>query len=416
MNPASQTVQRRHVLVAGVGALTGIGHNSLKSWPFMAERPGGAANPAGVVFRMAGFDNSGSPRERLNALKLAMDHGFRFIVRQPRLRKMYLLNQNHAHGQPFATDFRSEMARQSPDAQVVGDDLHPPFHVDHFAPCVKRFKASGAQALLTGNRGADLRKLMPALQTQGLALPLFTCCAGLQGTPAALAALGERAQVHQVASSHCSQEGPVADLATAFRQQHGEDLVVHASCGGMPMPAHAKPEARSTDARLVAAQLSCFVFESLNGPVRMRSEDHQLKKGVYVARWQKVCAQYPRSGEATACAFAPVQYLDSAQISGPPRCKMQRPLRTCAALKGTVDYKPRRAADVRAEAHLRHERLAAFCGYGVGHFVFKDMADGQPAQRRTSGLTTPRATGGAGVHAPPDSLATSGPCRVAQPP
>ena len=57
----------------------------------------------------------------------------------------------------------------------------------------------------------------------------------------------------------------------------------------------------------------------------MRADDHQLLKGLYVSRWQKVDAAHPRSAEETGYTFAPLQYLDAAQISGPTSCQMQRP-------------------------------------------------------------------------------------------
>lgn len=384
------------VRIAFIDPLSGpaadIGRNSLKSWQFMAERLGGAAHPAGVRFRVAGFDNKGSPQESLNALKAAIDQGFRYIVQgngsgvaaalvdaigrhnalhpdravlyinyaamdpaltaencshwhfridadtamkmraltgfiaqQPQLRKVYLLNQNYAHGQQFSLYFKAEMARQAPGVQVVGDELHPLFQLDDFTPQVQRIKSSGAQALVTGNWGADMRLLVLALQAQGLTLPLFAYYPSLVGTPTGLAAAGERLPVYQVASSHTNQDGPLAELATAFRQLHGEDLVVTASFDGIRMLGQAMAEAASTDPLRVAARLSGLSFQGFNGPVRMRAEDHQLQKGVYVSRWQKVSARYPRSAEATGYTFAPVQYLEGAQLSSPPRCQMQRP-------------------------------------------------------------------------------------------
>lgn len=384
------------VRIAFIDPLSGpaadIGRNSLKSWQFMAERLGGAAHPAGVRFRVAGFDNKGSPQESLNALKAAIDQGFRYVVQgngsgvaaalsdaigrhnalhpdkvvlyinyaamdpaltaencsywhfridadtamkmraltgfiaqQPQLRKVYLLNQNYAHGQQFSLYFKAEMARQSPDVQVVGDELHPLFQLNDFTPQVQRIKASGAQALVTGNWGADMRFLVQALQAQGMTLPLFAYYPGLVGTPTALAFSGERLPVYQVASNHTNQDGPLDGLATAFRQQHGEDLVVTASFDGIRMLGQAMAETASIDPVRVAARLSGLSFQGFNGPVRMRAEDHQLQKGLYISRWQKVNARYPRSAEATGYTFAPVQYLEGAQISSPPRCQMQRP-------------------------------------------------------------------------------------------
>jgi branched-chain amino acid transport system substrate-binding protein len=385
----------RTVRIAFIDPLSGpagdIGRNCLKSWQFMADRLGGSANPAGVRFRVAGFDNKGSPQESLNALKAAIDQGFRYIVqgngsgvatalsdaisrhnanhpdqvvllinyaamdpaltaencsywhfridadtsmkmraladfiaRQPQWHKVYLLNQNYAHGQQFSQFFKSEMARQSPDVQVVGDELHPLFQLQDFTPQVRRIQASGAQALLTGNWGADLQRLVASLQTQGLGIPVFAYYPSLAGTPAALARTGERLPVYQVACNHSNQDGPVAELATAFRERYGEDFVVYASYDGLQMLGRAMADARSTDTLPVAARLSGLSFQGFNGPVLMRADDHQLQKGVYISRWEKVSARYPNSAEGTGYTFAPVQYTEGARLGGTPRCGLPR--------------------------------------------------------------------------------------------
>ena len=388
--------QGQTVRIAFIDPLSGpsgdIGRNSLKSWQFMAERKNGAANPAGVRFVVAGFDNKGSPQESLNALKAAIDQGFRYIVQgngsgaaaaisdavtrhnardpehpvlyinyaamdpaltnekcsywhfridadtgmkmqaltrfmavQPALQKVFLLNQNYAHGQQVSRYFREAMAQQRPDVQVVGDELHPPFLGIDFTPFVQRIRDSGAQALVTGNWGADLRDMVQALQQQGLTIPLYAYYPGLVGTPTALAESGVRLPVYQVAYNHSNQEGPIGELATAFRKRHGEDLTVYAAYDGIEMLAHAMADVRSTEPARVAARLSGMTFRGFSGPVQLRADDHQLQKGIYISRWQKVDPRHPRSAEDTGYTFAPVQYFEGPGLAGPSRCQMLRP-------------------------------------------------------------------------------------------
>jgi len=388
-------LQGSSVRMAFIDPLSGpaadIGRNSLRSWQFMAEQLS-AANPAGPRFVVAGFDNKGSPQESLNALKVAIDQGFRYIVQgngsgvaaalsaaitrhnqrypeqavlfinyaamdpaltnekcsfwhfridadtamkihamtgfmaaQPGIRSVYLLNQNYTHGQQFATYFRQAMAQQRPDMVIAGDELHPPFQGVDFSSQVKRIRLSGAQALATGNWGADLRLLVEALQKEGLQIPVFTYYASLKGVPERLARSGERIPVYQVAYNHTNQEGPIGELALAFRQRYGEDLSVFASYDGIEMLTHAMQSVGSTDPTRVGARLSGMIFKGFNGPVRLRADDHQLQKGLYISRWQKVDAQYPRSAENTGYTFAPVQYLQAGSLALEPRCQMQRP-------------------------------------------------------------------------------------------
>jgi branched-chain amino acid transport system substrate-binding protein len=369
-----------------------IGRNSLRSWQFMAEHHSGAGNPAGLRFRVAGFDNKGSPQESLNVLKVVIDQGFRYIVQghssgvalalteaitrhnaqqpekavvfinyaamdpsltnercsfwhfridadtgmklraltrflaqQTDLEKVYLLNQNYAHGQQVSRFFRQENARALRPLKVVGDELHPPFQVEDFTPYVQRIRQSGAQALVTGNWGVDMQRLVQALQKEGMRLPLYGYYPGLKGTPTELARGPQTLPVYQVAYQHTNQEGRVGELATAFRQRHGEDLVVMASYDGLEMLGQAMHRVGSTDPAQVAARLSGMIFQGFSGPVQLRADDHQLQKGLYISRWQKTDDVFPKGAEGTDHTFAPVQFLPGSEIGGETTCRMQRP-------------------------------------------------------------------------------------------
>ena len=249
----------------------------------------------------------------------------RFLIQQPDLKKVYLLNQNYAHGQQFALYFRQEIARQKADVTVVGDVLHAPFQVDDFRPYVQRIKESGAQAVITGNWGVDMRRLVQAMQEEGVNLPLFAFYPGLKGTPTVLARAHTSMPVYQVAYNHTNQEAPVDELSSAFQKRYGEDLVVLASYDGLEMLGQAMQRIGSTDATRVAARLSGMIFQGFNGPVQMRAEDHQLQKGVYISRWQKVDAAFPKGAEGTDHTFVPVQFLPGSEITGSTSCHMQRP-------------------------------------------------------------------------------------------
>lgn len=249
----------------------------------------------------------------------------RFLIQKPELKKVYLLNQNYAHGQQFALYFRQEIARQKADVTVVGDVLHAPFQVDDFRPYVQRIKESGAQAVVTGNWGVDMRRLVQAMQEEGVYLPMLAFYPGLKGTPTVLAQAPTSMPVYQIAYNHTNQEAPVDELASAFQKQYGEDLVVLASYDGLEMLGQAMHRVGSTDPTRVAARLSGMIFQGFNGPVQMRADDHQLQKGVYISRWQKVDAVFPKGAEGTDHTFVPVQFLPGSEITGSSRCHMQRP-------------------------------------------------------------------------------------------
>lgn len=370
------------------GPAADIGRHSLRSWQFVAEH----LQPAvGVRFRIAGFDNKGSPQESVNVLKVAIDQGFRFIVQgngsgvtaalieaigrhnqmrpersvllvnyaamdpaltaeycspwhfridadtsmkmramtrhmagQADLQRVYLLNQNYAHGQQFARYFREEAAREAPQLRVVGDELHSAFTLDDFGPYVKRIAASGAQAVATGNWGADLRGLIRAMQAQQLYLPIWAYYPQLPGTPQLLAASGDRLPVYMVATGATALPEPAAAIAQAYRRQHDEDLVVHASIDGVRMLAQAVRRTGSVEPPRVAAALSGMRFDGFNGAVQLRAEDQQLLTRVCVSRWERVGQRRLPDAEGTGFGFVPVQWFDPAQIAPPARCTMPR--------------------------------------------------------------------------------------------
>ncbi len=61
------------------GLLGPVGISQRKGYEFFAEKYS-ASNPAGVKFEMSFIDNKLSPTESLNALKVALDQGVRYIV------------------------------------------------------------------------------------------------------------------------------------------------------------------------------------------------------------------------------------------------------------------------------------------------------------------------------------------------
>lgn len=248
-----------------------------------------------------------------------------FLAQRPEIRKVYLLNQNYAHGQQFSRFFREAVAASRLPIEVVGDEFHAPFLVEDFKPHVDRIRASGAQALATGNWGADMVNLVRSLLARQSTLPLLAYYPALTGVPTELAAGTVGFPVYQVAQTHTNMGGEIGRVATAFRARHGEDFVVSSSHDGLVMLRDAMARAGSTDPLAVARALSGLRFEGANGPVTLRAEDHQLQAGLFVSRWQKTDARFPRAAEATGHTFAPVMEIHAAQIGLPSTCQMVRP-------------------------------------------------------------------------------------------
>jgi branched-chain amino acid transport system substrate-binding protein len=235
-----------------------------------------------------------------------------FIKDQPKVKKVYLLNQNYSHGQQVAKYFKEGLARKRPDASIVGDDLVPLGQVKDFAPYVAKIKQSGADTIVTGNWGADLTLFVKALNDAGLKLPMYTYYAAVSGTPTVLASGGD-------------YTGVMGQLSNDFQKKFGDDFYTYSIYNGLVLMADAMAKAKSTDPVKVAAAMSGMKFKGFNGESEMRKSDHQLQQGLYISKWQKVDKKNPYSVEKTGYTFAPVKYIEAYVASTPTSCQMKVP-------------------------------------------------------------------------------------------
>ena len=247
-----------------------------------------------------------------------------FMKDQPKVKKVYLLNQNYSHGQQVAKYFKEGMARKRPDSSIVGDDLVPLGQVKDFAPYVAKIKQSGADSIVTGNWGADLTLLVKALNDAGLKIPMYTYYAAVSGTPTVLASGGE-SEVYQISYAHSNYTGVVGKLTTDYQKKFGDDFYTFSINNGILLMSEAIAKAKSTDPVKVAAAMSGLKFKGFNGDSEMRKSDHQMQQGLYISKWQKVDAKNPYSVEKTGYTFAPVKYIESYVASTPTSCQMKRP-------------------------------------------------------------------------------------------
>ena len=105
--------------------------------------------------------------------------------------KVYLINQDYLFGQSVQREVKNYLAKLRPDVQVVGDELIPLGKIKDFSPYITKIKASGAQALLTGNWGPDMNLLIKAGVDAGADLRYYTFYAHLAGGPTAIGAGGD---------------------------------------------------------------------------------------------------------------------------------------------------------------------------------------------------------------------------------
>lgn len=246
-----------------------------------------------------------------------------FMKEQPKVKKVYLLNQNYSHGHQVAKYFKDAIQRKRPDVQIAGEDLHPIGQVKDFSPYVAKIKQSGADTIVTGNWGQDLTLLVKALNDAGLKIPMYTYYAGVTGTPTALAAGGD-SEVYVVAYSHMNHKGEMGQLTQEFRQKFNDDYYTYATYNGIHLLAGAMAKAGSTDPVKVAKALEGLQVKSFAGDVTMRASDHQLQQSMFITKWQKAKpGEY--SVENTGYTFVPIKQMDPYVSSTPTSCQMKRP-------------------------------------------------------------------------------------------
>ena len=247
-----------------------------------------------------------------------------FMKDQPKVKNVYLLNQNYSHGQQVARYFKEGIARKRTDVKIVGEDLHPIGQVKDFAPYVAKIKQSGADTIVTGNWGADLTLLVKALNDAGLKLPMYTYYAGVTGTPTALAAGGD-SEVYVIAYGHSNHTGEIGAMGAEFKKKFNDDYYTFATYNGIQLLGGAIAKAKSADPVKVAAALEGLSVKSFAGEVQMRKSDHQMQQSMYVTKWQKADAKNPYSVENTGYTFVPIKQMDPYVASTPTSCQMKRP-------------------------------------------------------------------------------------------
>ncbi len=246
-----------------------------------------------------------------------------FMKDQPKVKSVYLLNQNYSHGQQVARYFKEGISRKRPDVKIAGEDLHPIGQVKDFAPYVAKIKQSGADTIVTGNWGADLTLFVKALNDAGLKLPMYTYYAGVTGTPTALAAGGD-SEVYVIAYGHSNHTGEMNQMGQEFLKKFNDDYYTFATYNGIQLLGAAMVKAKSTNPVAVAKAMEGLSVKSFAGEVTMRASDHQLQQSMFVTKWQKA-KKGEYSVEKTGYTFVPIKQMEPYVASTPTSCQMKRP-------------------------------------------------------------------------------------------
>jgi branched-chain amino acid transport system substrate-binding protein len=214
--------------------------------------------------------------------------------------KIYLINQNYAHGQQVSKYGKESIGRRRPDIKFVGDELHPLGQVKDFAPYAAKIKQSGADTVVTGNWGADLTLLIKAAKDAGLNVKWYTYYAGAQGTPTAIGS--SYTNKVKVIYGHHPNLAETRKLVDEFKSKHKEDMSSFTVGHAVHVLSGAIAKAKSTDPVKVAQAMEGLTVKSFSGEVTMRATDHQLQQTLYAMNWQKKDAKNSYDVENTGHA------------------------------------------------------------------------------------------------------------------
>jgi branched-chain amino acid transport system substrate-binding protein len=251
------------------------------------------------------------------------------IQRDQSVKKVYLLNQDYSFGHDVSDLARSALAAKRPDIAIVGDEFHPIGRVKDFAPYVAKIKASGADAVITGNWGNDLTLLVKAAREQGLDTKFYTFYGNSLGAPAALGDAGVK-RVIAVADWHPNAGGAASDgWYKAFRARFPaaqDDYPVLRMVLMVQMLAAAMDKAGSAQPEAVAKALEGMKFDNGFHATTMRADDHQLIQPLYVMEMDKAGTPGVRfDNEGSGYGFRTVLALPPQRTVLATTCRMTRP-------------------------------------------------------------------------------------------
>ncbi|UJW78943.1 branched-chain amino acid ABC transporter substrate-binding protein [Hydrogenophaga sp. SL48] len=245
------------------------------------------------------------------------------------LKQIYLIGQDYSFGQSVLREARSQLAAKRPDVKIVGDELHPMARVKDFAPYAAKIKASGAQAVLTGNWGNDLTLLVKAAREAGFEGSFYTFYGNALGAPAAIgdAGIGKVIAVADWFPNVPTKESEA--FYQSFRQRfpNPADDYVHMRMQLMVESlAQAIERAGSVKAAAVAAQLEKVEVQLAGQTARMRAADHQFQQPLAVAVMDRQGTPGVKFDvEGSGYGFRVIRNLTPQQAEQPHGCNMARP-------------------------------------------------------------------------------------------
>ena len=244
-----------------------------------------------------------------------------YLVSQASVKKVYIFNPDYSFGQSVEKAAQAMLANRRPDLQVVGAERVPLGKVKDFTPYIQKFQAAGADAVVTGNWGADLALLAKAAQDAGFKGTFFTYYMGSSEVIAG-AGTGGRGYA-QISEWHGNVGAPEIDkMAAEFEAKYGQKFFYWRVVNEIDMLAAAMKQADSSDPAKVGQVLSTMVQHTPLGDTTMRADNHQLLSPMFVSVLEP---GMPNTFPDNKMGFKTVARIEAEAQRLPTTCKMSPP-------------------------------------------------------------------------------------------
>ena len=249
------------------------------------------------------------------------------IAKDDSIKKVYIIGQDYSFGKAVAAAANSMLGEKRPDIEIVGDELHPIGKVKDFTPYARKIVSSGADAVITGNWGADMLGLGKSILENGFEGPIYTYYAAADGITAAFGDAG-KGSLRLVAEGQINPPASdrAAEIYTAFKAKYPDGNVSQGRIFNViEMLAKAIDEAGTADDVVkVAYALEGMEHDGVwGGKLMMRPQDHQLIQDVHIHAHtdEDITFDYDNSG----FGLVSESKIEMASADIPTTCEMQRP-------------------------------------------------------------------------------------------
>ena len=242
---------------------------------------------------------------------------------------VYLIGQDYSFGQAVLKEARRQLGQHRPDIRIVGEELHPMGRIKDFLPYATKIRASGAQAIITGNWGNDLTLLVKAAREAGYSGKFYTFYGNAMGAPAAIGESG-LGKVLAVAEWLPNVPGPETErfyLAFRDRFPRPQDDYLHLRMQLMVEAyVRAVEQAGTVEATAVARKLETVRVNLAGHSGEMRAVDHQFQQPMAVGVMERQGSPGVRwDVEGSGYGFRVLRQLRTSQVRQASRCEMVRP-------------------------------------------------------------------------------------------